>query len=346
MKNSRLYINSLRWFGLIAINLTCFAGNAQRPQPDPVGTVYETRQTPVHDPVVIKEGDTYYLFCTGFGVSVYSSKDLKQWTKQKPVFDKPPQWALETIKGYRGHTWAPDISYQNGKFYLYYSVSAFGKNTSAIGLATNKTLNPSSPDFGWTDLGLVVQSVPGRDMWNAIDPNLVTDENGVSWLNFGSFWNGLKMFRLNETLNAPATPAEWHTIAARPRKYPTHDTLAGDAAIEAPFVFKKNGEYFLFVSWDYCCRGEKSDYKVVVGRSKMVTGPYLDRAGKSMLENGGTLALEGDGKEWFGAGHCSVYTFDGKDYLFAHGYDAADKGRSKLIIREMQWDAAGWPVLK
>jgi arabinan endo-1,5-alpha-L-arabinosidase len=326
--------------------LIFFGVLAQRPQPDPVGTMYETRQTPVHDPVVIKEGETYYLFSTGFGISVYTSNNLKQWTKQKPVFDKPPQWALQTVKGYRGHTWAPDISFQNGKYYLYYSVSAFGKNTSAIGLATNKTLDTASPDYGWTDLGLVIQSIPGRDLWNAIDPNLIIDENNISWLSFGSFWTGIKMFRLNETLNAPAQPAQWHTIAARPRKFTAHDTLAGDAAIEAPFIFKKSNEYFLFVSWDYCCRSEKSDYKVVVGRSKNVTGPYLDKTGKSMAQNGGALVLEGDGKEWFGAGHCSVYTFDGKDYLFAHGYDAADKGRSKLMIRELQWDAAGWPILK
>ena len=60
-----------------------------------------------------------------------------------------------------------------GLYYLYYSVSAFGKNTSCIGVATNKTLHPSSPDYKWTDHGKVIQSVPGRDMWNAIDPNLV-----------------------------------------------------------------------------------------------------------------------------------------------------------------------------
>lgn len=319
---------------------------AQPSQPDTVGTVYNTRQTPVHDPVVIKEGDTYYLFCTGFGISVYSSKDLKSWTRQKPVFEKPPVWAVESINGYRGHTWAPDISFQDGKYYLYYSVSSFGKNSSAIGVAVNKTLNADSPDYRWTDMGKVVQSVPGRDMWNAIDPNLVVDESGNAWLNFGSFWNGVKLFKLDRQLNAPAQPEEWYTIASRPRKFSIQDSLAGDAAIEAPFIFKKGEYYFLFVSWDYCCRGEKSDYKVVVGRSKNIKGPYLDRTGKSMLEGGGTLLLQGDGKEWFGAGHCSVYSFEGKDFLFAHGYDAADKGRSKLMIRELQWDASGWPFIK
>src|SRR6516162_426217 len=94
----------------------------------------------VHDPVIIRQDSTYYIFCTGFGVSVFSSTDMKHWKKEKAVFSSGPQWAVQTIPGFRGHIWAPDISYHNGQYYLYYAVSAFGKNTSAIGLATNKTL--------------------------------------------------------------------------------------------------------------------------------------------------------------------------------------------------------------
>jgi arabinan endo-1,5-alpha-L-arabinosidase len=101
---------------------------------------------------------------------------MKHLKQQKPVFDKAPEWAVKAIPGFRGHIWAPDISYHNGEYYLYYSVSAFGKNTSAIGVATNKTLNPASKDLKWTDHGKLVQSVPVRDMWNAIDPNLIVDE--------------------------------------------------------------------------------------------------------------------------------------------------------------------------
>jgi arabinan endo-1,5-alpha-L-arabinosidase len=310
--------------------------SAQRQQ-DSVGTITPTRQTPVHDPVMIKEGNTYYLFCTGFGISVFSSTDMKNWKKEKPVFATPPKWAVETIPGYKGHTWAPDISFYNGNYYLYYSVSAFGKNTSCIGVAVNKTLNPSSPDYKWEDKGKLIQSVPGRDMWNAIDPNLIFDENNVPWLNFGSFWNGMKLVKLNVDLIS---------VAARPRNFGTADTSAGNAAIEAPFIFKKSDYYYLFVSWDYCCRAEKSDYKVVVGRSKKVTGPYLDKNSVPMTSNGGSIVLQGDGKEWFGAGHNSVYNFDGKDYIIYHGYDALDRGRSKLLINQLEWDSEGWPVLK
>jgi len=143
---------------------------------------------PVHDPVIIRQDSNYYIFCTGQGITVFSSEDRKHWKQEKPVFNKPPQWAVDAIPGFKGHIWAPDISYHNHQYYLYYAVSAFGKNTSCIGLATNKTLDPSSKDFKWMDHGKVIQSVPGRDMWNAIDPNLIMDENKTPWLVFGSLW--------------------------------------------------------------------------------------------------------------------------------------------------------------
>ena len=84
----------------------------------------------------------------------------------------------------------------------------------------------------------------------------------------------------------------------------------------------------------------------MVGRSEKITGPYLDKKDMAMLQNGGSLVVQGDGKEWHGTGHNSVYTFEGKDYLVCHGYDAGDRGRSKLIIKELKWDKDGWPVLE
>lgn len=329
---------------LLALTIAVVAQAQQRQSS--VGTITPTAQTSVHDPVMIKEGNTFYLFCTGFGISVFSSTDLQNWKREKPVFATPPAWAVAAVPAYRGHTWAPDISFHNGLYYLYYSVSAFGKNASCIGVAVNKTLDPLSPDFKWEDKGKLLQSVPGRDNWNAIDPNLVVDENNEAWLSFGSFWGGLKLVKLNSNLVSMAEPQQWRTIAARPRAATQADTVAGNGAIEAPFIFQKNGYYFLFASWDYCCRGEKSTYKVVVGRSKTVTGPYTDKTGKPMEQNGGSLIIEGDGKKWFGAGHNAAYTFDGKDYLIYHGYDAEDKGRSKLRIDELLWDAEGWPYVK
>jgi arabinan endo-1,5-alpha-L-arabinosidase len=304
-----------------------------------------TPRIPAHDPVMIRQNGTYYMFCTGRGIANWSSKDMKTWKEEKPVFAAPPAWAVQAVPGFKGHIWAPDISFHNGVYYLFYSVSAFGKNTSCIGLATNKTLDPASPEYKWIDKGKVIQSVPGRDMWNAIDPNLIRDEAGTPWLTFGSFWSGMKLVKLRPDLTAPAQPEQWRTVASRPRDPKLTDSLPGDAAIEAPFIFKKNGYYYLFTSFDYCCRGPQSTYKMMVGRSKTVAGPYVDKAGTGLEQGGGTMVLEGD-KNWFGVGHNSVYNFDNTDYIVFHGYDAADKGHSKLRIEKLSWDADGWPTVK
>ena len=301
---------------------------------------------PVHDPVLIRQNATYYLFGTGPGIAVWSSADRKTWKREKPVFANAPAWATQAVPGFRdNHIWAPDISVHNGVYHLFYSVSAFGKNTSCIGLATSPTLDPAAPNFKWTDHGRVIQSVPGRDMWNAIDPNLIRDEAGRPWLTFGSFWAGIKLVQLRPDLTGPAQPEQWRTLARRPRNPQLTDSLPGDGAIEAPFLFRKGEYYYLFTSFDYCCRGPQSTYKMVVGRSKALTGPYLDKAGLPLEQGGGSLVLEGD-KNWYGVGHNAVATFDGTDYLVFHAYDAADKGRSKLRIEPLAWDTAGWPVVK
>ncbi|QDH77922.1 arabinan endo-1,5-alpha-L-arabinosidase [Echinicola soli] len=297
----------------------------------------------VHDPVMIKENDTYYLFCTGRGIAVWSSPDMENWEREAPVFSEAPTWAKDVVPDFGNHIWAPDIFFHNDQYYLYYSISTFAKNTSAIGVATNKTLDSSSPDYKWTDHGIVIESVPGRDMWNAIDPHIITDEQGTPWMSFGSFWSGLKLVKLTEDLlSVKNGPEDWFTPVRRKRTFELDERDPGDAAVEAPFIFKKDGYYYMFVSFDLCCRGERSTYKMMVGRSKTLTGPYLDRDGKSMYNGGGTLVLEGN-EDWYGVGHNSTYTFDGKDYLIFHGYDAHDNGRPRLFIREISWDAEGWP---
>ena len=322
--------------GLFALLVLGLSACAQAPAP----------LIPAHDPVMMQQDGTYYLFCTGPGIAVWSSADRKHWKPEKPVFDKAPTWATQAVPGFRGnHIWAPDISRHNGIYYLFYSVSAFGKNTSCIGLATNKTLNPNAANYKWEDQGRVLQSVPGRDLWNAIDPNLVRDEAGTPWLTFGSFWEGIKLVKLRPDLKGPAQPEQWRTLARRPRDPRLNDSLPGGGAIEAPFIFRKGEYYYLFTSFDYCCRGPQSTYKIMVGRAKAVTGPYLDRAGVALDQGGGTQVLAGD-KNWFGLGHNAVCTFDQVDYLVFHGYDAADKGHSKLRIEPLGWDAAGWPVVQ
>jgi len=307
----------------------------------------------VHDPVLIQQNNTYYLFCTGNGISVLSSTDMKTWKREAPVFARPPQWAVDIIPGFRGHIWAPDIARYNGAYYLYYSVSAFGKNTSAIGLAINKTLDPNDPAFEWVDQGLVIQSVPGVTNWNAIDPNLIVDEKGTPFLAFGSFWDGLKLVQLSP--DAKSTDQDIRlmpTIASRktdpnmanPPAIEGNPVDAGGNSIEAPFIFKRQKYYYLFASIDYCCKGVNSTYKMVVGRSKTLTGPYVDQAGVPMYKGGGTILLEGD-KDWHGVGHNAVVRLKGQDYLVFHGYDAHDDGKPKLRINRLRWTKTGWPVV-
>ena len=298
----------------------------------------------VHDPVMIREGDRFYLFCTGRGISVFSSPDMKNWAPEKPVFETPPAWALQTVAGFTGHIWAPDIAFYNGMYYLYYSVSAFGKNTSCIGVATNRTLDPIDKAYAWVDHGKVIQSVPGRDLWNAIDPNLAWDGNGRPWLVFGSFWSGIKLTRLSDDLTQLSQPEEWHTVARRPRDYNQPDEAAGPAAVEAPFIFRHGEYYYLFVSFDSCCRGKESTYKIVAGRAHDIQGPYVDAQGIRMDEGGGKLVAQGNTR-WAGVGHNAVCAVDGTDYLVCHGYDRRNDGMPTLIIRAIHWNDAGWPEI-
>ncbi|MBN6150886.1 arabinan endo-1,5-alpha-L-arabinosidase [Xanthomonas sp. AmX2] len=295
-----------------------------------------------HDPVMIRQGKTWYLFITGPGISVYSSRNMRTWKAEPPVFAQIPAWTEGVVPRFNGHIWAPDISFHDGVYTLYYSVSSGGKNTSAIGVATNTTLDPKDPAFAWKDHGILIRSLPQRDLWNAIDPNLVEDAQGTPWLSFGSFWGGLKLVRLNPDRVSLAEPQQWHTLAKRERSVLVDDAEPEPAALEAPFVFKKNGWYYLFLSWDHCCRGVKSDYKIMVGRAREATGPYLDKDGKRLDQGGGSLVLEGTPR-WFGPGHNSAYTFNGKDYLVFHAYDGNDGGRPKLKVLPLRWDAQQWP---
>ena len=331
------------YFSLIMVIslLLSISANAQRKRfKDMIGKSFPLDSIGSHDPVIIKQDSVYYVFSTGFGVSVLSSTDMENWTIEAPVFSTPPQWATDAIPEYKGHTWAPDISYFNGQYYLYYSVSAFGKNTSCIGVATNKTLHPSDPDFEWIDHGKVVQSFPGKTNWNAIDGNLIIDENDTRWLSFGSFWGGLKLVQLTEDgLSTAEDINNIPTIATRR----TSKEDRRENSIEAPFIYQKGDYYYLFASIDFCCRGMNSTYKVIMGRSKTVAGPYLDKEGKRMDQGGGTILLQGNDR-WAGVGHNGAASIDGKDIFVYHAYDRNNNGRSKLRIVELQWKD-GWPVL-
>jgi beta-xylosidase len=289
---------------------------------------------------MIKEGEFYYVFITGDSsrpntyLPVKRSTDLIDWEELSPVFTSPPRWVVDTLGVTPRDFWAPDISYVDGTYYLYYAASQFGVNNSVIGLATNVTLNPDSPDYEWVDEGLVLRSQVSDD-FNAIDPDLFFDDAGESWLSFGSFWSGIKLRRVDATSGLPS--------ASDTTLYPLVDRQEPPNAVEGPAIVRYGDVYYLFASFDFCCRGVESTYRVVVGRSEEITGPYVDQSGRSLLEGGGTELLSGYDR-FAGPGHGDIYV-DGSTIWYAHHYyDRTDGGAPKLSVREITWDQ-GWPSL-
>lgn len=304
-----------------------------------------------HDPSIIKDGDSWYVFATVTGpnpqgqqLPIRCSNDLHHWKNCGFVLQQIPDWIKKESPETK-ELWAPDVSYFNGLYHLYYAFSAFGKNTSGIALLTNKALDPKNPDFHWDDQGLVLRSRK-EDNFNAIDPNLVLDDNGGAWLAFGSFWSGIKMRRIDpKTGKLAAEDTQLYSLASRARQEnvpAARPDLPPDwQAIEAPFVIHHGNFYYLFVSFDLCCRGVRSSYKTMVGRSQKVTGPYVDASRKPMLEGGGTLLLLGN-QRWLGPGGESVLQQKDGDIIVFHAYDAKT-GRPSLQISSLGWNN-GWPA--
>ncbi|WP_109005354.1 arabinan endo-1,5-alpha-L-arabinosidase [Streptomyces rishiriensis] len=306
----------------ILLALTPSAASAY---PDP-GAV--TGATVVHDPTMIRtSGGRYLLYATGGGLAYRTSTDRVAFSAGGDAFPARPGWwsSYGTTEA-----WAPDISYQGGKYLLYYAVSTFGSNKSAIGLATS----PSGLPGSWTDRGTVYTSTASSD-YNAIDPNLFVDDDGKWWLSFGSWWTGIKMIRIDPSTGKQlSSDTARRTIAARP---------TGTKAVEAPYVVKRNGYYYLFASYDTCCAGTSSTYKVKVGRATAVTGPYSDKNGVAMTNNGGTPVLESHGR-YIGPGGQSIMHDADADLIVYHYYDGNDNGRPKLGLNLLNW-SSGWPVV-
>ena len=280
---------------------------------------------PVHDPTVIAADGFYYLFGTGVGIRVHTSIDLANWSLGGQVFATKPAWITTTDPGNPNNLWAPDISFFGGVYHLYYSASRFGVNSSCIGHATTADL--AAP--AWVDHGAVICSTT-TDNWNAIDPVLVLDADGAPWLAFGSFWSGLKLIALDEA--GARKDNQLYALATR-----------ANTAVEAPYIIRRGGYYYLFESVDSCCQGAASTYKQLVGRATDVRGPYVDRDGQALLAGGGTLLLEG-GERWRGPGHNAILRTATRDYNVFHAYDAEAGGIPTLRIAELRWDDDGWPI--
>jgi arabinan endo-1,5-alpha-L-arabinosidase len=323
------------------------AAPAPAPSPTPApaaGSIALTGATSsVHDPAILADGGRYYLFTTGNAgnaaglLGLRTSDDLRDWTLRGGSYVALPAWAASAVPGASG-MWAPDISKVGSEYRLYYSISTFGSNRSAIGLATATVMDPAAPAAHWIDQGPVIRS-DVTDDYNAIDPNAFTDADGRSWLVFGSFWSGIKLIELDPTTGKRRDGDPLRSLAARP----------SPGAIEAPFVIRHGGFYYLFASLDFCCRGAASSYNTVVGRSATPTGPYVDRAGIAMLRGGGTPVLasgQGTGDRYVGRGHAAILQRADGDVIVYHAYDTQRNGTPTLQIQPLAWDAEGWPVAR
>lgn len=296
-----------------------------------------TKDIRTHDPsTIIRDGDRYWVFHTGPGCKTEFSTDLKTWHVGAPVFPQPLSWWKKSVPNSNFDVWAPDVIRIGDEFFLYYSFSVFGKKTSAIGLAVNRTLNPDSPDFHWRDEGPVIETGKAQD-YNAIDPAVCFDERGRLWLIFGSYWTGIKALQLNPKTGKRIAPdSEIHSLAAG---------RAPSTAIEASYVYRHDTNFFLFVNWGQCCQGTNSTYVVGVGRSGAITGPYLDRDGEDLRRGGGSVFLKSDGR-FIGPGHIGIFREKGVEWCSHHFYDADDNGRPKLRIEKLGWDEQGWPRIE
>ena len=290
-------------------------------------------QTFIHDPsTIVEDRGQYFVFGTGPGIRTKSSPDLIHWTNGAPVFATPPAWTKNLVPAFRGVFWAPDIIQVNGKFLLYYAVSTWGKQVSAIGLATSPTLDQAAANYAWHDGGAVISST-NDSAYNTIDPSVMLDADGKLWLAFGSYWQGIFLTELNP-----------QTGLRRATNSPVYH-LAWNHSIEASCLTRHGKFYYLFVNWGQCCQGTNSTYEVRVGRAENITGPYLDRRGADLAAGGGSVFLQSSGR-FIGPGHIGIVSSrntNGPTWFSYHYYDAAKQGRSRLALGKIDW-RDGWPV--
>jgi arabinan endo-1,5-alpha-L-arabinosidase len=319
-------------FGLAVLLLAAATLRAAEVQPQLTG------DTRIHDPSIIEVDGKYAAFGTGEqgryrgAIKVKTSPDGVKWTDAGAIGKGAPKWAEETLGFQPLNVWAPSISRRGGTFSLYYCLSSFGHNTSAIGLMTNTSFDPLKPGEGWQDRGLVLMS-DNRDDFNAIDPFRINTFDGRAYLIFGSFWSGIKLSELN--------PETGKLISERPVV-----ALAGrhGGAIEAPSILERDGRFILFVSFDQCCKGVASTYNIRLGRADRIEGPYRDREGRDMADGGGSLLLATTGRFIGPGGQEAVKTSKG-DMLAFHYYDGDDAGAAKLQFSPLHWISDGWPEL-
>lgn len=300
----------------------------------PVRLLALHNQDGAHDPsTIVKCGDTYWVFATGDGIYSMYSKDLVRWTTGKRVFPQSdPSWITTYAGGFDGTYWAPDCIYMNGMYYLYYSCSSWGSRNSAIGVATTMSLNPDDEDYGWTDLGRVVNSSDFVN-YNCIDPAIFRGDDGRVWMSFGSHWDGIRIVELDSVSGKVKSTTQ----------YPVAGAPSGNKS-EASYVIRHGSHYYLFFNRGQCCSGLNSTYYIQVGRSDSPTGPYTDKNGKNLYAGGGTTVMSTSGR-FIGPGCLAYYAEGGAEYVTYHYYDGERYGSATLGIARISWDEDEWPVI-
>jgi arabinan endo-1,5-alpha-L-arabinosidase len=319
--------------GLAVALLLATPLEAAEPQPQMTGDVQ------IHDPSVIEVKGQFVALGTGQqgpshgAIRAKTSPDGVKWTDAGVVGQGPPAWARAALGFQPLNVWAPSISRRGNTVFLYYCLSSFGRNASAIGLMTNASFDPLQPGEGWQDQGLVLMSKDGDD-FNAIDPLRVDSSDGRAYLAFGSFWSGIKLSELNpETGKLLRGDTPRVALASR-----------SGGAIEAASILERDRKFYLFVSFDQCCKGVASTYNIRVGRADRIEGPYRDKDGEAMLEGGGSLVLGTTGR-FIGPGGQEVVKTSKGDRLAYHYYDGDAAGMAKLQFSPIIWGVDGWPEL-
>jgi len=320
------------------------------PAPTPSGPLAANQLTGaidfIHDPAVLREGSTYYVYSTdasasqGGFIPIRCTSDRIAVSDCGHVFKTLPSWIAGAVPQATG-VWAPDVSYFNGVYHLYYAVSSFGSNVSAIGLATNTTLDPAAAGYAWVDQGQVLASASGND-YNAIDPSIAVDGvSGRVWLSYGSFWDGIFQQEIDPATGLLAAGAAATHLAQRAA------SVANDP-IEGANLVQHNGYWYLFTSWDYCCQATAtaSDYKIVVGRGSRPDGPFVDQAGVALTAGGGSILLQGNASYGAPGGASVLVDSDTSrgDVIVFHALDLARNGVPVLFMKPLTW-TNDWPVI-
>ena len=284
------------------------------------------------DPTVIRTEDGFYLYATQtdkYWVPIYFSKDLVNWEFKRTAFRNATK---PQIPG-GGAFWAPEIRYINGKYVLYFSWAKWGDgDASYTAVATS-----DSP------LGDFVNSkelLTKEDFGSNCIDQFYYEEDNKKYMFVGSF-NGIYVTELTD---------DGLSVKRNENGTPTLKKQVCGKAFEGTNIYKKNGYYYLFASINNCCDGERSRYKVVVGRSQDLLGPYLDKSGKDMINNAWELVLEGDGQKFFGPGHNSIIVQDdaGTDWMIYHSYvkENGEVGGRLGMLDRVLWTEDGWPYIK